>query len=305
MAEFQVGPVDGLAGLQIVQVAAGDSISAALTVDGRIYTWGTFRDSKGVLGHDPRGSLIQEHPTLLDALAGHRIVQIGAGANHLMAISEDGQVWAWGCGEQGQLGRRILERHKTNALRPTNVTPRLGRSKVAVSRVVCGSYHTLLITREGQAFAMGLNNYGQLGTGDFEERINPVQIIAGSQVVDASAGEHHSLALLSTGQVLAFGRADSGQLGIPHSSAPLPSPTLIPGLPPIRAISTGGNHNLAVSATDDALFSWGYGGMHQLGHGPDQDETTPRQINISASSSVAMQIRQVSAGGQHSVILVG
>lgn len=48
--EFQVAPVHGLEGLHVVQVAAGDSISAALTADGRVYTWGTFRVNKpGVL----------------------------------------------------------------------------------------------------------------------------------------------------------------------------------------------------------------------------------------------------------------
>ena len=51
--EYSVGLVQGaLADKKVVQVACGDSISAALTSEGHVYAWGTFRDSRGVLGFD-------------------------------------------------------------------------------------------------------------------------------------------------------------------------------------------------------------------------------------------------------------
>lgn len=98
-------------------------------------------------------TLLQDKPMLVEALTPYRIKSIAAGSNHLMAISDDGQLFAWGSGEQGQLGRRVLERHKQLALRPSNVTPRWGRSRLQVQKVVCGSYHTLVFAKvvEGSA----------------------------------------------------------------------------------------------------------------------------------------------------------
>jgi regulator of chromosome condensation len=37
----------------IIQIASGDSISAALTREGKVYTWGTFRDKNGIFGCTP------------------------------------------------------------------------------------------------------------------------------------------------------------------------------------------------------------------------------------------------------------
>lgn len=329
--EFAVAQVGGpLQGQMVIQIAAGDSISAALTSEGRIYSWGTFRDSKGVIGHGARQTrtsritttamsldefvILQEEPTLLEALLPFHIVAIAAGSNHLMAIDREGQLFAWGCGEQGQLGRRVLERHKLLALRPTNVTPRLGRHRVRVQRVICGSYHTLVMGNQdnvnGNAskliFAMGLNNFGQLGLGDHQDRItaeliHPTPWDSSLSVVDAAAGEHHTLILTGNGQVWASGRADWGQLGIDlpdnQRAAALPQPiTTIPGLG--RLIAAGGNHNMVVTL-DGTLYTWGYGEMHQLGHGPDEIARYPKPVQFPFLGSIC----QISAGGQHSVVL--
>lgn len=316
LPEFSVGRVEGLDGIRVVQVAAGDSISAALSSEGHIYSWGTFRDSKGVLGHSPRAEgLLQERPTKLQALAGFRVVQIAAGSNHLMAVTEDGELYAWGSGEQGQLGRRVLERHKLLGLRPVNVTPRLGRGRIRVKKVICGSYHTLVlaetdafsaITTSIVVFAMGLNNFGQLGLGDHEDRVTAELIDPstwqGAMPLDAGAGEHHSILLTNNGQIWSFGRADSGQLGVSlptdqrASNLPLPVSTM-PS--PARLIAAGGNHNLAVTMSDGRLYSWGYGEMHQLGHGPDEVELTPRLIETALRGNIVA----ISAGGQHSIVL--
>lgn len=273
-----------------------------------------FKDSKGVIGHNHSGIILQEVPTLIESLSPYRVTSIAAGSNHLMAVTEDGQLFAWGSGEQGQLGRRVLERHKLLALRPSNVTPKIGRSRVRVKKVICGSYHTLVFT-ESEAlpggvavFAMGLNNYGQLGLGDHNDRITAELISPahwgeddGTIPIDAGAGEHHSILLTSNGKIYAFGRSDSGQLGIPipEQVKAFNVPVNVNTMPaPAICIAAGGNHNLAVT-NDNQLYSWGYGEMYQLGHGPDKVEPTPRQVTFKFNGSII----QVAAGGQHSVVL--
>ncbi len=40
---------------KIIQICAGDSHSAALTSEGKVYYWGTFRDNSGTFGLTPDG----------------------------------------------------------------------------------------------------------------------------------------------------------------------------------------------------------------------------------------------------------
>lgn len=259
-----------------------------------------------MLGHSKQKAL-QELPQRLLQLAGLQVTSLSAGANHLVALTADGQIYSWGCGEQGQLGRRISERHKSLALRPVNVTPRKGRSHVHIRKVVCGSYHTLALDEDGIVWAMGLNNYGQLGLGDHEPRATaeaiPQSVWQGRTIIDLGAGEHHSLGLSSDGTVWAFGRHDFGQLGITGLSERamnVPHPVHLPTA--ISSIAVGGNHNLALfqqSNLQQAVFSWGYGEMAQLGHGVERDERTPREIQFPWHG----RITAIAAGGQHSIVL--
>lgn len=254
-------------------------------------------------------------PTLLTDLVHLRIRAIAAGANHILALAEDGEVYAWGSGEQGQLGRRVLERHKLRALHPTRITPRRHRQHGGIVSITAGSYHSFLLARDGTVFAVGLNNFGQLGLGDFEDRLVaeavPAETWQGEQIVALAAGEHHSVALCASGRVFVFGRADSHQLGLPRSSSSdnqqqqqqeraFPTPILHPTLQGVTFLAAGTNHNLAVAGKGQ-LWSWGYGEMGQLGHDEEADEAVPRRIEVFSEQTSFLD---VSAGGQHTVVLI-
>ena len=311
--EFTVSMVQGLEGVQVVQVVAGDSISAALSAQGQVYTWGTFRDSKGLLGHSSSTSLnvdvlakrkptpineddlMQSRPVMIPGLSGIR--SIAAGSNQLFAINTHGELFSWGCGEQGQLGRRVLERHKHLGLRPTNVTPRMGRQHIPIAKVAPGAYHTLLLTTQGQVYAMGHNNYGQLGTGDMEACMTPMPLSFNEPIIDAACGEHHSLVLTQSGRLYAAGRNDAGELGCSQDSTSH-SANFVPVQIPVRvrSMAAGGHHSLAVSE-DERVYAWGYGEMHQLGLGHDQVVHTPTPLSFTSA------VLQASCGAQHSVML--
>ncbi|KAG0162448.1 Regulator of chromosome condensation, partial [Apophysomyces sp. BC1034] len=47
------GLVEQLEDVDIVKVACGDSISLALSAEGKVYCWGTFRCAQGRLGFAP------------------------------------------------------------------------------------------------------------------------------------------------------------------------------------------------------------------------------------------------------------
>jgi regulator of chromosome condensation len=193
----------------------------------------------------------------------------------------------------------------------------------------------------GTVLAAGLNNYAQLGLGvgsssdkseDTESRtyLTRVQSLEGLGVVSVKGGVHHSLVLTSQGEIFSFGRGDSGQLGVPLKggdggldkagsfSATIVSPILQTASDSssgnggntgagtgaeVVAIACGGNHNLAITASNH-VYTWGYGDMLALGHGVERDEPLPKRINFSkANIGGSINVTQVAGGGQHSAII--
>lgn len=200
-------------GTKFVQVVASDSASFALTEDGRVYGWGTFRSSDGILGFTETIK-IQNTPMLLPTLK--NVKALAAGSNHILALDHKGNVLAWGCGQQNQLGRRIIERNKMTSLIPQGV----GLPRGKITQVACGSYHSFAIDKDGHVWGWGLNNFGEIGVesnaGEEDAVIlKPAKIASldDVRIVDIDGGEHHSVACSSDGKLLTWGRVDGYQVG--------------------------------------------------------------------------------------------
>jgi alpha-tubulin suppressor-like RCC1 family protein len=90
-----------LGGARIVMAACGWLHSVVVSAEGRVWTFG--RGWSGSLGHnDEQHRLV---PTLLAAevFEGSMIVTVAAGGRYIMAVGENGALWAWGLGCNGQL----------------------------------------------------------------------------------------------------------------------------------------------------------------------------------------------------------
>lgn len=161
---------------------------------------------------------VQKTPILIQDLEDIR--QIAAGTNHVLALDGRGKVFAWGCGQQNQLGRRVFENHPELALRPTSIGALPIRGAKAV-RVACGSYHSFAVDEQGRVYAWGADNFGQLGIpGEAGESnasvLKPrvVESLRDYKIVSISGGEHHSLASTTDGKLLTWGRIDGNQVGL-------------------------------------------------------------------------------------------
>jgi regulator of chromosome condensation len=330
--------VDALVNEIIIGVACGDGQTLALTSTGEVYGWGCYKDKEGNKWFNPSSNnnlswqdicKQQNQPQLIHGLA--NIVDIACGSSFNLARADDGQLYSWGIGECGELGREVVEvkagrgAGDEKLLRPicdTLITPGpmfLLQGKVKLDNVKaigCGSYHALVVTADGKVYSAGLNNYGQLGLGhtDNQSFLCEVTSISSSSIKSVKGGMHHSLALTSDGTMLAWGRSDSSQLGIKDSSSSAGSyqaTPVMPVLPPevkVQEISCGGNHNLALayikSEPRPVVYTWGYGDMSALGHGKDQDEPVPRRIDFAKGAKIAnIMVTQVAGGGQHSAII--
>lgn len=202
--ETEPAPVEGLGNEFIVDVACGDSISVALTREGRVYAWGTFRNSTGIFGYR-KSVTTQATPLLITEL--QHIVSIACGSNHCIAVSAEGKTYSWGVGEQGQLGRKIIERHVyDSSLKPRAINFKPPGKAAKFVKAFCGSYHTFLLHGSQSLYAFGLNNYGQLGIGETyqEEAFDPQRVLELKEedgIVDVVGGEHHSMVLTNKGNL--------------------------------------------------------------------------------------------------------
>jgi alpha-tubulin suppressor-like RCC1 family protein len=141
-----------------------------------------------------------------------------------------------------------------------------------------GKAHTLALTEDGRVWALGENNFGQLGNGTFGgEALEPVMVNKLDGIVAVLAGNKHSVALKKDGTVWTWGYNGSGQLGdgtTRHSSVP----DKVAGLSNVKAIASGSGHIVALK-NDGTIWAWGGNQSGQLGNGQNVDCKTPTQVS--------------------------
>lgn len=132
----------------IEQVATGACHVVVLTKSGSVYYWGTYRDSKGILGWSTNVKK-QDKPTKIAFPRGVVITSVCCGENHTLALAKDGTLYGWGCDEQGQLEFRMPESMKRRALTPHALCFREGRNRIPVKAVWAGGMHSMVLLENG------------------------------------------------------------------------------------------------------------------------------------------------------------
>ncbi|KAL8738842.1 MAG: hypothetical protein Q9181_000446 [Wetmoreana brouardii] len=302
-------------GTVIVKLSAGDSHTLALTDDGLVFGWGTFRSNEGILGFN-KDTFVQKTPTLLPGLK--KIVDITSGSNHALALNEKGVVYTWGSGQQNQLGFRMMERKRYESLNPSLLRLR-GKN---IRYIACGADHSFAIDGKEQVWSWGANSFG--GTGIYEGAGEDNAVVITPTVVDnlklqndtithLAGGTHHSLASTTNGQCLVWGRFDGSQTGIDASIVPgdnmvrdvkgnariLVRPTQVPGVDNCSFVAAGTDHSLAITANGKG-YSWGFSANYQTGQGTDDDVTVATMFNNTATRDKSLN--WAGAGGQYSVL---
>ena len=137
-----------------------------------------------------------------------------------------------------------------------------------------------------------------MGHGNQQEQLLPKKIEAfgGQRVIAVSAGNFHSLALTADGAVWSWGNGQEGQLGHGDEYTQL-LPKKVEALAGQRVVAVSAHdHSLALTA-DGAVWSWGFGEDGSLGHGEDEEQLLPKQVEALAGQHAIA----VSAGYRHSI----
>ena len=211
-----------------------------------------------------------------------------------LGVTARGQVWAWGRGQQGELGNGS----RSGRLRPVRV--RLPKG-VSVSAARAGFEFAVAVTRMGGVLAWGLGHAGQLGNGHRRSSDVPVRarLPRGVHVTAVSAGGGFAVALTSTGKLLAWGNNDEGQLGDGRrASTDKPVWVRLPRRTKITSVGAGAGQVLAVTSAG-RLLAWGGNQLGELGDGTTKLRRSPVRVHLPAGVKVAAAY----GGSLHSVAL--
>ncbi|MCP3168481.1 MopE-related protein [Myxococcus qinghaiensis] len=279
----QPGKVYGL--LAIKTIAAGAYHSLALGVDGRVWAWGQNASGQAGLGSTGGTVLV---PTQVPGLS--NIQAIAANGSFSLALSLDGQVFAWGQNTSGQLGTGSTSASVSSPVQVTRLP--------TIRAIAAGVNHTLALDADGQLWAWGFNNAGQVGTGSTSPSmvLTPTRVMGVPRAKAIAAGAGHSLIIDEQfGNVWAWGQNTFGQTGTGSaSSTPVLSPSPVGGVFAATAIAAG--HNMAIIIMGNGLVkSWGHNASGQLGNGTTVTSASPVDVTgLGDASSIA-------AGAQHAV----
>ncbi len=97
-----------------------------------------------------------------------KVIKVACGIAHTILIDNKHQTYVFGYNEYGQLGLG----DEDNRNLPNKIYT-LPKEAGKIIKVVCGHFHTILIDNKYQSYIFGLNNYGQLGLGDTQDRFCP------------------------------------------------------------------------------------------------------------------------------------
>ena len=235
---------------------------------------------------------------------------IAAGDRHSLAVTCDGDVYAWGTNNQCECG--MMEGFIT----PSTVEVPVLQERLppGAVEVVGGGSHSLALMSDGTVYAWGDDEYGQLGVHSQQDRsCTPLQVHGPDDVghltgiTRLAAGEAHSLAVKEDGSLWAWGRNYYGQLGIgSNNDHTIPyqvhGPDNVGYLTDVVDVAAGAHHSLALKR-DGTVYAWGRNWHGQLGIHSDNDHTIPYQVHGPDNVGYLTGIIQVAAGANFSLAL--
>jgi alpha-tubulin suppressor-like RCC1 family protein len=313
------------AGTQVAQISSGYGLQLFLSSNGDVFSCGGgnvqdisslgFSEEDAILGpnldsNEWKGSWngsMEWKPAYVRSLPlrislPSRVVRISAGWHHSLAVTEAGEVFAWG-GFGAVLG---LGASRATVWRPEKVVGGGLSGEVVVDVSTGGDTTSGAVTRDGKLFTWGElhHGHGQAGSIDLPRRVltfhrfhanrslSELTEFVHPEISMISFGYSHCLALASGGDVYAWGendlrhrnnhahagRAMRGKLGFSdvwsagihmYSVAPRRVEPLVGK--EVVEVSTGNWHTL-VRTKDGKVFACGANFAGQLGLGQDTEE---------------------------------
>ena len=171
---------------RVVMVACGWAHTLVVLHDGAL--WACGNGHRGRLGLNDRADRHVFERVRVEAFGSARVVAAAAGRYHSAAVTEDGALWTWGLGYEGQLGLGDLEDRLVPARVPE--ATRIGRCRLLPEDLVL-------------AFTMGIHDRlgaaSPVGTLAGKSELVSMIAMAGNRWVSGKAGKSEGLIRLLGG----------------------------------------------------------------------------------------------------------
>ena len=289
----------------------------ALLSDGSLYAWGNNRNGQLGLGDNTSKYYAYDDnqkiniPDKISELIGLEDVtydksnRITISKISLYAITENGELYAWGDNSDGQLGIGNTD----NQTKPVKVTGITGKIKQLITfqhyhygEAFFDYFSVYALTEDGSLYAWGYNSKGLLGVGDKMDRNTPTKVNLPGMVKEIMHNSNSVYTILEDGSLYAW-----------DYNTPTPTKINLPGT--IKELITNGNSDYAIledgslyslvsiNSTptkvnlpgkvinqigqfaileDGSIYAWGDNYYGQLGIGSENDYVdTPTKVNLS------------------------
>ncbi|MCB1389213.1 MAG: hypothetical protein KDK12_08780 [Rhodobacteraceae bacterium] len=215
--------------------------------------------------------------------------QIASGRAHTCVIGMDGVVACWGLGTWGQLGNGGNDR-QPSPVRAEGIDD-------PVTQIAAGYHHTCALTLAGAVWCWGYNDFGQLGTGDQNDRNLPSPV-AGlpAPVAQIGANGYFTCAVTLEGDLYCWGQNFYGQIGNGNTEHQ-PVPVRVTTLPGSAALVAQGQTHTCAVLRNTRVFCWGRNTLGQLGDGSGEDSLVP--VPVIGGRNAAL----LASGGNHSCMV--
>jgi len=227
---------------------------------------------------------------------------LACGFGFTVTVTEKGDLWAFGTGNNGVLGLGT----DVDQLLPACVG---GADDVfdgeAVVMVAAGLHHTACVTAKGTLWTWGNGAFGKMGHGNKEPRQRPTRLgkemYGGSSAVMVSCGRNHTLVLTAMGLVWSCGSGGYGRLGHGDTVDKLVLTLVVTeGFrgAQIVMVAAGGVHSVVLGAAG-RVWTWGHGNDGKLGNNDEENRLVPTLLAGEALGGAAAVL--VAAGRHHTV----
>lgn len=271
----------------IKKIVCARYITFVLLKNGTLFSFGVIDDIFGHIYGD--NNSIPKMELLLPLV---KDIECSSGVTtSIFAITNDGFVYAWG----GNTSKQLCINNKENYVS----TPTKMNTIKNAEKIICGAYHTFVLTNKNKGYCFGANDTGKLmynGTTDID---NPKAFKMGA-IRNLYCSDSNTYVITKKGNVLAYGRNYEGQLGIgitydlpnPYSINPFstftrresitlnkPNKPSIVNIKNATTISCDGGH-VFVTTNTGKIFRWGQNNNGQLGLDHYDDQNTPQEYII-------------------------